>query len=246
MSRRRGAAPRPLGLYLRGWESLPDPLGTERRVLAATGSEPAGRAARNPERAAGHPGTCSPGRRMGPRTPIHTCAPQPGSALSPAPGSRRAKGSCFFEGRAAARRRLGARRQPPGVESRPPRRAALARLCPPSPALGARYRTRTAGRRAPLRNPIPPPVPTSRGPSRPPGRPPGGDKPRERGGSGGALRTLSPPTVLSSQPSILFPNQVSTPFRAAKPPKEQIPSQRGQGCDEIWDHNMVRGFLILV
>ncbi|XP_032735802.1 basic proline-rich protein-like [Lontra canadensis] len=184
---------------------------------------------------------------MGPRTPIHTCAPQPGSAPSPAPGLRRAGGSSFSEGRAAARRPRGARRQPPGVESRPPRRAALARLCPPSPALRARYRTPTAGRRAPPGNPIPPPVPTSRGPSLPPGRPPGGDKPREQGGSGGAVRTLLPPTLLCPpQPSILFPNQASTPFRVAEPPKEQIPSQRGQGCDEIWDHGTVRGFLLLV
>ncbi|XP_047547648.1 formin-like protein 16 [Lutra lutra] len=106
---------------------------------------------------------------MGPRTPIHTCAPQPGSARSPAPGLRPAGGSSFSEGRAAAWRPLGARRQPPVVESRPPRRAALARLCPPSPALCARYRTSTAGRRSPPGNPIPPPVPTSRGPSLPPG-----------------------------------------------------------------------------
>lgn len=184
MSGRWGAVPRPLGLYLRCWASLPDPLGTERCVLEATGSELAGRAARNPERAAGHPGTCSPGRRMGPRTRMHTCAPRPDSARSRRPGSRRTRGSGFSEGHEAAWRPLGARRQLPGLRSRPPRGAALARLCPASRAFGAPYRTRSAGRGV---TPQPHPAP---GPqelrSLPAGGSRGGDKQRERSGTSGS------------------------------------------------------------
>lgn len=57
---------------------------------AATCSKTAGRAARKPRRAAGHPGTCSPGRQMGHRTRIHTCASRPGLSSFRRQGSRSA------------------------------------------------------------------------------------------------------------------------------------------------------------
>lgn len=160
MSGRRGAAPRPLGLYLRCWESVSlnrsGPAGVS--TPAATGSELAGRAARNPERAAGHPGTCSPGRPTGPRTRIHTCAPArtrraPGARDRAAPGA-----SCFSEGRAAAWRPL--RRSAPTFRACGAARHHQRGRGPPLPSapLPAPARYRTRARRTPSRPP-PPPVP---------------------------------------------------------------------------------------
>lgn len=92
----------------------------------ATCPEPADRAARKPRRAAGHPGTCSPGRRMGHRTRIHTCASRGVLSRSWRQGSRRAGASfcsCrLVEGRVAAWRLLPGgpgRRQLPGPWSLP-------------------------------------------------------------------------------------------------------------------------------
>lgn len=119
---------------------------------AATCPEPADRAARKPRRAAGHPGTCSPGRRMGHRTRIHTCASRGVLSRSWRQGSR---------AREPLPTHLGSRRvsPPPGASFRAGPAAAnflvrgVCRPCPdpgpplsPSPPPDARHRTRRARR----------------------------------------------------------------------------------------------------
>lgn len=94
MSRRRGAAPRPLRLSLPCSGSLSlIYLGTRWRVPARGDLLGSQRAARpeKPRRAAGHPGTCSPGRRQAPAL-VNTRARPAQPAESHSAGARLSDG----------------------------------------------------------------------------------------------------------------------------------------------------------
>lgn len=89
----RGGSPPTSTLFTVLRESLPYLLGDQvaRASPRRPAWEPAGRAARKPRRAAGHPGTCSPGLRQAPAL-VNTRARPAQPAESHSPGARLSDG----------------------------------------------------------------------------------------------------------------------------------------------------------